>query len=104
MLGQRPPVIPLHTRDQPGHILPHPGLRLSPPEPARDPLVYPVRAPHRFDKICRKNGINRRLTAPASPNQNGKVERFRGTFRPDFLGAAGPFTSLEQAQAAVDTW
>jgi transposase InsO family protein len=30
-----------------------------------------------FDKICRRNGIARRLTAPASPNQNGKVERFQ---------------------------
>jgi transposase InsO family protein len=57
-----------------------------------------------FDKICRHNGITHRLTAPASPNQNGKVERFHGTFRPDFLDAAGPFTSLEQAQAAVDAW
>jgi transposase InsO family protein len=57
-----------------------------------------------FDKICRKNGINHRLTAPASPNQNGKVERFHGTFRPDFLDDAGPFTSLEAAQAAVDRW
>ena len=46
-----------------------------------------------FDKICRKNGITHRLTAPASPNQNGKVERFHGTFRPDFLAVAGPFTS-----------
>ena len=45
-----------------------------------------------FDKICRKNGITHRLTAPASPNQNGKVERFHGTFRPDFLDLAGPFT------------
>ena len=25
-----------------------------------------------FDKICRRNGITHRLTAPASPNQNGK--------------------------------
>lgn len=57
-----------------------------------------------FDKICRRNGITHRLTAPASPNQNGKVERFHGTFRPDFLDDAGPFTSLEQAQAAVDAW
>jgi transposase InsO family protein len=38
-----------------------------------------------FDKICRKNGITHRLTAPASPNQNGKVERFHGTMRPEFL-------------------
>jgi len=57
-----------------------------------------------FDKICRKNGIIHRLTAPASPNQNGKVERFHGTFRPDFLDIAGPFTSVGEAQAAVDTW
>ena len=57
-----------------------------------------------FDKICRKNGITHRLTAPASPNQNGKVERFHGTFRPDFLDVAGPFTSTEEAQAAVDVW
>jgi len=57
-----------------------------------------------FDKICRKNGIMHRLTAPASPNQNGKVERFHGTFRPEFLDTAGPFESVEQAQAAVDAW
>ncbi len=57
-----------------------------------------------FDKICRRNGITRRLTAPASPNQNGKVERFHGTFRPDFLDISGPFTSVDQAQAAVDAW
>jgi hypothetical protein len=25
-----------------------------------------------FDKICRRNGINHLLTAPFSPNQNGK--------------------------------
>ena len=57
-----------------------------------------------FDKICRRNGITHRLTAPASPNQNGKVERFHGTFRPDFLDDAGPFTSSEEAQYAVDAW
>lgn len=57
-----------------------------------------------FDKICRKNAITHRLTTPASPNQNGKVERFHGTFRPDFLDQAGPFTSIEQAQDAVDAW
>jgi hypothetical protein len=57
-----------------------------------------------FDKICRRNGITHRLTAPASPNQNGKVERFHGTFRLDFLDISGPFTSVDQAQAAVDAW
>ena len=57
-----------------------------------------------FDKICRKNGITHRLTQPASPNQNGKVERFHGTFRPDFLADADPFESVAAAQAAVDGW
>jgi len=57
-----------------------------------------------FDKICRKNGITHRLTAPASPDQNGKVERFHGTFRPDFCDQVDPFTSVTEAQAAVDAW
>ena len=57
-----------------------------------------------FDKICRNNAITHRLTAPFSPNQNGKVERFHGTFRPEFLEVAGPFACLDAAQAAVDAW
>jgi transposase InsO family protein len=57
-----------------------------------------------FDRICRKNGIKHRLTDPFSPNQNGKVERFHGTLRPDFLDQAAPFTSVAAAQAAVDVW
>lgn len=56
-----------------------------------------------FDKICRNNGITHRLTQPASPNQNGKVERFHGTFRPE-ISELGPFETLEAAQAAVDAW
>ena len=57
-----------------------------------------------FDRICRKNGIRHRLTEPASPNQNGKVDRFHGTLRPDFFDVTGPFPSIEAAQAAVDAW
>ena len=57
-----------------------------------------------FDKICRGNGIKHLLTQPASPNQNGKVERFHGTLRPEFLAVAVPFTSIDEAQAAVDAW
>jgi transposase InsO family protein len=63
----------------------------------------PTRGEVLFDKICRRNGITHRLTAPASPSTNGKVERFHGTFRPE-ITEQGPFTSLEEAQAAVDAW
>jgi transposase InsO family protein len=63
----------------------------------------PSRGEVLFDKICRKNGITHRLTAPASPNQNGKVERFHGTFRPE-ISEKGPFETLQAAQAAVDAW
>jgi transposase InsO family protein len=64
----------------------------------------PTRGEVLFDKICRKNGIKHRLTAPASPNQNGKVERFHGTFRPEFLDEVEPFPSVREAQVAVDAW
>jgi hypothetical protein len=57
-----------------------------------------------FDRICRDNAITHRLTEPSSPTTTGKVERFHGTFRREFLDFAGPFESLLSAQAAVDTW
>ena len=51
-----------------------------------------------FDKICRKNGIKHRLTAPASPNQNGKV--LPRHVAPGLLDQADPFTSVQEAQEA----
>jgi transposase InsO family protein len=57
-----------------------------------------------FDRICRDNGITHRLTEPASPTTTGKVERFHGTLRREFLDHAEPFESVLAAQAAVDTW
>ena len=57
-----------------------------------------------FDKICRHNGITHRLTEPASPTTTGKIERFHLTLRRELLDHVGPFTSLEEAQAAVDAW
>jgi Integrase core domain len=54
--------------------------------------------------LLRDGNFRRRVWRLASPNQNGKVERFHGTFRPDFLDIAGPFTSVAEAQAAVDAW
>jgi transposase InsO family protein len=57
-----------------------------------------------FDRICRDNGITHRLTPPASPTTTGKIERFHGSFRREFLDHTEPFDNLLAAQAAVDTW
>ena len=57
-----------------------------------------------FDRICRDNAITHRLTQPSSPTTTGKVERFHGSFRREFLNHAEPFDSVLAAQAAVDTW
>ena len=57
-----------------------------------------------FDKICRRNGIAHRLTQPRSPTTTGKIERFHQTLRRELLDDARPFTSLVEAQAALDDW
>ena len=57
-----------------------------------------------FERICRKNGIRQLLTRPYSPTTIGKVERWHQTLQTDFLHQAGPFATIEDAQAAVDAW
>ncbi|GAA3399339.1 IS481 family transposase [Cryptosporangium minutisporangium] len=57
-----------------------------------------------FERACRENGINQRLTKPKSPTTTGKIERFHQTLRREFLDHAGPFESTAAAQAAVDAW
>ena len=59
-----------------------------------------------FDKICRKNGITHRLTAPASPTTTGKIERFHQTLRAELLDDHDRAVSprVEAAQAALDAW
>jgi transposase InsO family protein len=57
-----------------------------------------------FDKICRRNAITHRLTRPRSPTTTGKIERFHQTLRRELLDDARPFTSLLEAQAALDDW
>src|SRR4051794_19594521 len=57
-----------------------------------------------FDRICRRNGIAHRLTRPSSPTTTGKIERFHQTLRRELLDDARPFTSLLEAQAALDAW
>jgi len=57
-----------------------------------------------FERICRRNGIRQLLTKPYSPTTTGKVERWQQTLQDEFLNDAGPSTSPEEAQAAVDKW
>ena len=57
-----------------------------------------------FDRICRDNGITHRLTPPRTPTTTGKIERFHGSLRREFLDDAVPFADLAAAQAAVDAW
>ena len=57
-----------------------------------------------FDKICRKNGITHRLTAPATPTTTGKIERFHQTLRRELLNDHAHFSSVQAAQDAIDTW
>ena len=57
-----------------------------------------------FERICRKNGIRQLLTRPYSPTTTGKVERWHQTLQVDFLNDAGPFATIEAAQAAVVAW
>jgi transposase InsO family protein len=55
-------------------------------------------------KICRKNGITHRLTAPASPTTTGKIERFHQTLRRELLNDHAHFGSVQAAQDAIDVW
>ena len=52
-----------------------------------------------FERICRRNGIRQLLTKPYSPTTTGKVERWHQTLQVEFLNDAGPFASIEEAQA-----
>ncbi len=56
-----------------------------------------------FDRICRENGIEHRLTKPRSPTTTGKIERFHKTIRGELLDGR-TFNSEAEAQAAVDAW
>jgi len=57
-----------------------------------------------FDKICRENGITRRLTKIHFPTTTGKIERLHQTLQHELLDVHGPFDSIEALQAALDTW
>ncbi|WP_391858424.1 integrase core domain-containing protein [Streptomyces silvisoli] len=57
-----------------------------------------------FERVCRENGINQRLTKPRSPTTTGKVERFHKTLRREMLDHSGPFADPVAAQTAIDAW
>jgi hypothetical protein len=56
-----------------------------------------------FDQICLNNGRRHILTAPYSPTTTGKIERLHKTIRKELLSER-TFTTIEQAQAELDTW
>lgn len=58
----------------------------------------------KFERVCRENGINQRLTKPRSPTTTGKIGRFHKTLRREMLDHSGPFADTAAAQAAIDAW
>ena len=56
-----------------------------------------------FDRICRENGIQHRLTAPRSPTTTGKIERFHRSLRTEFR-TDRVFANLAAVQAELDAW
>ncbi|MDV2474333.1 IS481 family transposase [Rhodococcus zopfii] len=57
-----------------------------------------------FERTCREYGITARLTKRRSPTTTGKIERFHRTLRRELLDETGAFSSLADAQAAIDQW
>ena len=62
-----------------------------------------LRAEVLFERICRENDITQRFTKVASPTTTGKIERIHQTMR-EMLEDHGPFSDIEAAQGAFDTW
>jgi transposase InsO family protein len=56
-----------------------------------------------FDRICRENGVEHRLTQPRSPTTTGKIERFHRSLRAEFL-TGRVFPDLQTAQQELDDW
>ena len=56
-----------------------------------------------FDRICRENGIDHRLTRPRSPTTTGKIERFHRSLRTEFR-TDRVFKDLSAAQRELDEW
>lgn len=57
-----------------------------------------------FERTCREYGISARLTKRRSPTTTGKIERFHRALRLELLDEVGAFSSIGDAQAALDEW
>ncbi|PIB03468.1 hypothetical protein B1C81_37120 [Streptomyces sp. HG99] len=57
-----------------------------------------------FERVCRENGVNAKLTKPYSPTTTGKIERWHQTLRRELLDSVGPFADLPTAQEAITQW
>jgi hypothetical protein len=60
LFGERPPVLPLQARDQPGYVPADPGPRLGPGKPARNPLMQPIQLTvNQFQHHAQHDAANR---------------------------------------------
>lgn len=57
----------------------------------------------KFELWCKENGIELQYTQPGKPMQNGRVERFNGTYRRDILDAY-LFEDLWQVKALTEEY
>jgi hypothetical protein len=67
-------------------------------------FIRPRPAEVLFERICRENGITRRLTRPRSPTTTGKIERLHQSLQIELLDEHGRFESIGALQAALDAW
>ena len=58
---------------------------------------------HKFELWCKEHQINLQYTQPGKPMQNGRVERFNGTYRRDILDAY-LFEDLWQVKALTEEY
>ena len=65
-------------------------------------FIRPRPAEVLFERICRENGITRRLTKPRSPTTTGKIERLHQSLQSELLEVHGPFASLQALQTGLD--
>jgi transposase InsO family protein len=56
------------------------------------------------ERICRENGVTRRLARPRSPATTGKIGRLHQILQRELLHVRGPFAGIQDARAAAGAW